>query len=67
MSKETSKTTTEEKFWYGYVADDHNGHKGSGYSPEVANEALQEAQRHDLEYAEHKSITGIITHGPKNK
>ncbi len=53
-------TTNESSFWYGNVADDKNGHQGSGYTPEAAQAALEQAQRDDVPSAEYKSITGDI-------
>ena len=53
-------TTNEPSPWYGYVADDHDGHQGAGYTPEAAQEALEQAQRDDVPSAEYKSITGEI-------
>jgi hypothetical protein len=53
-------TTNEPSFWYGNIADDHQGHQGSGYSPEAAQEALEQAQDHDVPSSEYKSITGEI-------
>jgi len=45
----------------GHVANDNNGHKGYGNTPEHAQAALEQAQRHGVESSEHKSVTGIIT------
>lgn len=53
-------TTNEESAIYGNVADDHNGHQGSGNTPEDAQAALEQAQRDGVPSAEHKSITGAI-------
>ncbi|MGD1038733.1 MAG: hypothetical protein ABR878_16510 [Roseiarcus sp.] len=61
------KTTTKSSFWFGSVADDHNGHRGIGYTPEKANEALQIAQKEDRDHVEHKCATGFFTRGDKNK
>ena len=58
-----SKTTMRKTSWFGdfsYVADDDNGHEGHAYSPEKAQEALEQAQRDDAPSAEHKVITGSI-------
>lgn len=63
-----SKTTnTENSSWFdpGFTADDHNGHKGYGSTAEHAQQALEQAQEHDVSYAEHKSITGLIIDGKK--
>ena len=49
----------------GHVADDHNGHKGYGSTPENAQEALEQAQNHGVEYSEHKSVTGWIIDSKK--
>jgi hypothetical protein len=59
-----SKTTSMESTYLfgliedGYVANDHNGHRGYGSTPEDANDALERAQEHDFEYSEKASITG---------
>lgn len=53
-------TTIESSLWYGYIADDHNGHQGCGYSPEAAQKALEQAQRDNVPSAEYKAITGEI-------
>lgn len=55
-----SNTTNEPSFWYGNIADDHNGHQGAGYTPEAAQAALEQAQRDDVPSAEYKSITEMI-------
>ena len=64
------KTTTEKDYDFGvipngYVSDDGNGHKGFGYSPEKSQAALEQAQRDNVEYTKHKSITGLLINGPK--
>jgi RimJ/RimL family protein N-acetyltransferase len=59
-------TTNEHSFWYGNIADDHNGHQGAGYSPEAAQEALEQAQRDDVPSAEYKGITGQIINNDKS-
>ena len=62
------KTTNTENgsfFDPGFTADDHNGHKGHGSTAEHAQDALEQAQKNDVPYAEHKSITGIIIDGKK--
>jgi hypothetical protein len=61
------KTTTKYSFWSGYVADDHKGHRGTGYSAEKAKEALQIAQKEDRDHVEHKAATGFFTRGDKRK
>ena len=66
----TSRTTNETSYDFGiipngHVADDHNGHKGYGSTPEKAQEALEQAQDHGVEYSEHKSITGLIIDSEK--
>jgi hypothetical protein len=53
-------TTNDKSFWYGNVADDHNGHQGAGYTPEAAQEALEQAQRDGVPSAEYKGITGQV-------
>lgn len=65
MSATDAKTTNESSFWYGNIADDHNGHQGCGYSPEAAQAALEQAQRDDVPSAEYTSITGMIVNNDK--
>ena len=55
-----SKTTVTPSMWYGYIADDHNGHQGAGSTPEAAQQALEQAQRDNVPSAEHKALTGLI-------
>ncbi|HUA69067.1 MAG TPA: hypothetical protein VMA13_11025 [Candidatus Saccharimonadales bacterium] len=58
-------TTNKKSFWYGHVADDHNGHQGAGYSPEAAQKALERAQHDDVPSAEYKAVTGMILDNDK--
>lgn len=58
-------TTNERSIIYGNVADDHNGHQGSGNTPEKAQAALEQAQRDNVPSAEHKSVTGLIINNEK--
>lgn len=53
-------TTNTWSSIHGNIADDHNGHKGTGDTPEHAQDALEQAQANDVAWSEHKSITGII-------
>lgn len=56
----TKKTNNTRSLWYGHIADDQNGHQGSGATPEYAQAALEQAQRDDVPSAEHKCVTGWI-------
>ena len=58
-------TTNEHSFWYDNIADDHQGHQGAGYTPEAAQQALEQAQRDNVPSAEYKSITGEIINNDK--
>lgn len=53
-------TTNTWSSIHGNIADDHNGHKGTGDTPQHAQEALEQAKAHDVAVSEHKSLTGII-------
>lgn len=53
-------TTNEPKYFGGYEADDHNGHTGTGDTPEQAQQALEEAQRTGARSAVYEPITGVI-------
>lgn len=60
-----SNTTNTKSFWFGNIADDHDGHKGTGYTPEAAQKALERAQQDEVPYAEHHVILGNITTSDK--
>ena len=61
----TTNTENSSLLDPGWTADDNNGHKGYGSTAEDAQAALEQAQEHDVPYAEHKSITGWIIDGKK--
>ena len=63
-------TKTEKSYDFGvipsgYKSTDDNGHTGYGHSPEKSQESLEQAQRDNVDYTEHKSITGLFINGPK--
>jgi hypothetical protein len=64
---------TEEKL-FGFLpgdwrAEDGRGHVGTGFTSELAQSALKEAQAEDRQWADHRGfLFGLTdTSGPKNK
>ena len=62
MSK-TTTTPPDSVFGYDigdYVADDSNGHVGTGSTAEKANEALQRAQENDFASSYYTDLLGWV-------
>ena len=70
MTDKSGKITNEKDYDFGfipsgYIAKDNSGHEGTGYSPETAQKALEQAQSHDVPRSEHKIIGDVIIDCPK--